>query len=375
MRSIRSPALVVLLVVLVLLSARSVSAGTWISYDDDTYGGAIDVPWALVRFSLPSGMPQARLLRARFYLSGEYAYGPFEVHVLEPGLPPGRDLMTPITTTAPTSAGWFEVDLSGRDFVVSGDFYVGAKASALPLIPRFGYDSTATTVGRSYVCYDPPQATGACLQHTHDLMIRLEVEPIAGNWMIYDDGTYSGQTDTPWALVLFSLPSGWSQAKLLTARFYVSSNLYAFRVHVLQPGYPPGPDLVTPVDVVTWPTSVGWFDVDLAGKDIVVSGDFYIGAETFGPLYLTFGRDSTPSTVQRSYVCYDPPQDPGKCVPHAYDLMVRLEVEQYPPPSAAPVGGLTYGVDRVAVVSPWLAVIGLVGCVATVAVIVKKRSQ
>jgi hypothetical protein len=150
-------------------------------------------------------------------------------------------------------------------------------------------------------------------------------------------------------------------------------NLYAFRVHVLQPGYPPGPDLVTPVDVVTWPTSVGWFDVDLAGKNIVVSGDFYIGAETFGPLYLTFGRDSTASTVQRSYVCYDPPSTPGNCVLDTYDLMIRFEVEQYPQPSAAPVGGLIYGVDRVAVVSPWLAVIGLVGCLTIVVVVVKNR--
>jgi F0F1-type ATP synthase assembly protein I len=53
--------------------------------------------------------------------------------------------------------------------------------------------------------------------------------------------------------------------------------------------------------------------------------------------------------------------------------MIRLEVEQYPPPSAAPVGGLIYGADRVAVVSPWLAVIGTVGCVATVAIVVRKR--
>jgi hypothetical protein len=317
-------------------------------------------------------MPQARLLRASFYLSSLSMLVPFKVHVLEPGSPSGRELMTPVDTTSPTSSGWFEVDLTGRDLVVSGDFYVGAETWGTPLLHYFGRDSTASTVQRSYVCYDPPSTPGNCVLHTYDLMIRLEVEPVGGTWIIYDDGTYSGQTDTPWALVLFSLPSGWSQARLLTARFYVSSNLYGFRVHVLQSGYPPGPDLVTPF-LTALPQSVGWFDVDLAGKDIVVSGDFYISAETFGPPYLTFGRDSTASTVQRSYVCYDPPSTPGNCVLHTYDLMIRLEVEQYPPPSAAPVGGLIYGADRVAVVSPWLAVIGTVGCVATVAIVVRKR--
>ena len=44
-------------------------------------------------------------------------------------------------------------------------------------------------------------------------------------------------------------------------------------------------------------------------------------------------------------------------------------------PSCASVGGCVQPVNTFALVSPWLAVIGLVGCIGTVAVVVKKRHQ
>jgi hypothetical protein len=40
---------------------------------------------------------------------------------------------------------------------------------------------------------------------------------------------------------------------------------------------------------------------------------------------------------------------------------------------AAPVGGVVTPANTLALVAPWLAVIGLVGCIGTVAVVVKKR--
>jgi hypothetical protein len=46
-------------------------------------------------------------------------------------------------------------------------------------------------------------------------------------------------------------------------------------------------------------------------------------------------------------------------------------VYQYAPPS--PVGGVVMPTNNFAIVTPWLAVIGLVGCVTAVAVVAKKR--
>jgi hypothetical protein len=39
------------------------------------------------------------------------------------------------------------------------------------------------------------------------------------------------------------------------------------------------------------------------------------------------------------------------------------------------VGGVVVPVNMFAVVSPWLAVIGLVGCISTVVVVAKKRQS
>ena len=39
----------------------------------------------------------------------------------------------------------------------------------------------------------------------------------------------------------------------------------------------------------------------------------------------------------------------------------------------APVGGFMEPVNKLVVLAPWLAVIGVVGCIATVAVVSKKR--
>jgi hypothetical protein len=49
--------------------------------------------------------------------------------------------------------------------------------------------------------------------------------------------------------------------------------------------------------------------------------------------------------------------------------MIRAEIDSI----AAPVGGVALPVNTFALVSPWLAVIGAVGCIATIVVIARKR--
>jgi hypothetical protein len=52
------------------------------------------------------------------------------------------------------------------------------------------------------------------------------------------------------------------------------------------------------------------------------------------------------------------------------DLMIRADVN---PIGGAPVGGVVMPPNSLAVLAPWLAVIGVVGCVGTIVVVAKKR--
>ena len=53
-------------------------------------------------------------------------------------------------------------------------------------------------------------------------------------------------------------------------------------------------------------------------------------------------------------------------------VAVTTTVVTVPPP---PVGGYVASVDKQAVLSPWLAVIGVVACIGTVALVTKKRRR
>lgn len=105
--------------------------------------------------------------------------------------------------------------------------------------------------------------------------------------LAYDDGTWENDlcvsTSTGGKLLVrFSLPSGWSSAKLLTAKFAMADAGLEFRVHIYDSdGTPPTTELTTPFDVT--PSTTGWFEVDLSGLNIVVSGDFYIAKEQIIP--------------------------------------------------------------------------------------------
>ena len=54
-------------------------------------------------------------------------------------------------------------------------------------------------------------------------------------------------------------------------------------------------------------------------------------------------------------------------------MAVTLVPAAAPTPVSDPVGGFTESVDKLAVIAPWLAVIGAVACIGTVVMIVKKR--
>ena len=195
--------------------------------------------------------------------------------------------------------------------------------------------------------------------------------------LYYDDGDWDASIGAiqagSLAAVRFSPPPGWSM--LLTARYYIdlTSPLNTFRVHIY------GSDLGTevcctpPLDVT--PSGTGWFDVDLYDYHIMVDGgtDFHIGLEWLVPLVPYIGADIDSAPSLRSYDRGWTPGGEWRQWQNG-NLMIRAVVDPVgPTEEAPPVGGVVVPANTLAILGPWLAVIGLVGCVTAAAVVAKKR--
>jgi hypothetical protein len=187
--------------------------------------------------------------------------------------------------------------------------------------------------------------------------------------LAYDGTGYLVAAPTSSIAVRFSLQAGWSGAKLLTARYYVlvSTGVNSFTVHIFDEDR--ATDLTTPFTAT--PSASGWFDVDLSGKSITVTRDFYVVFTMIG--------------FQHPFVVFDPNApisgrswyfDATWVQDTTYNYLIRAVVDPIlPPPSGAPVGGVVMPANNLAIAAPWLAVIGLVGCIGTVVVVAKKRRQ
>jgi len=178
-----------------------------------------------------------------------------------------------------------------------------------------------------------------------------------------DDGAEGGLSASlgSYHAVKFSLPSGWSSARLLTASYYIESRPTNFRVHIY--GSDGTTELFIPPLVVT-PSGTGWFNVDLTDYNIIISGDFYVAAFYLVESTPVFGRDDTSPD---SYT-YDRHPPGGWVLETHYDEMIRAVVG----PVGRPVGGALVTTSKLAVLSPYLALLGLVGAV-TVAVALQRR--
>jgi hypothetical protein len=119
-----------------------------LAYDDGTAesyqsSATLDSGFA-VRFTAPGA--SAQLVGARYYLNAAEDNHPIQVHVWDTD---HVDLITPFTATPPAGTGWFDVDLSGHNLTVSGDFYVGFLYSEQHSDPSLGVD-TSSPDGCSY---------------------------------------------------------------------------------------------------------------------------------------------------------------------------------------------------------------------------------
>jgi len=146
----------------------------------------------------------------------------------------------------------------------------------------------------------------------------------------------------------------------LTAKYYIyPGDLATFNVAVF--GGDGSTQLFGPHSVT--PSSPGWFTVDLSSYSIIVGRDFYVAIQYIAVNFPDIGIDSDDPIDERTYR-----NGPGSwLLITTYDQMIRAEVDP------APVGGVVYSPDKLAILSPWLVAIGLISAVVIASFIVEKR--
>lgn len=169
----------VLAAVLVLSSTQNVYAVRELSYDggvEESYACPAQNAWRAVKFlfsdfSLSSSW---KLLTARLYQSSEEtAHDQLELHVLSSDGSGDLAGSTPVTFT--TVTGWNDVDLSGQNIIVSGDFWIAFKWLGQFLAPCVALEFSAVD-GRSF--YGSPGSW--IVDDTYDYMIRAVIGSLGG---------------------------------------------------------------------------------------------------------------------------------------------------------------------------------------------------
>jgi len=204
----------------------------------------------------------------------------------------------------------------------------------------------------------------------------------ASTWLFYDDGVFESGLGSPVA-VKYSLPSGWTKAYIYTIKFYI---------HSLNPTTgPDGPHtfesdfydsdgktkLPYPSTIVGPLTSTGWFEIDVTSKNIEVSGDFYVSYVGHTPNPMSVASDTENRPVDTYY--WDGGTGQWTSWGNIVHAFIRVEVSQDPPPTPTPtttlepVSGLVMPTNKLEILTPYLALAGLIAAVSTVYVIKKRK--
>lgn len=125
--------------------------------------------------------------------------------------------------------------------------------------------------------------------------------------------------------------------------------------------------LLTPALTVT-PSSTGWFDVDLSAYNILVTRDFYIVIQYVVQDKPGLGVDTGYPAFSRSY--FSSSLTPPWTLYSTSDFMIRALVEDASP---RPVGGIVTPVNKLEILTPYLALAGLIAAVSKVYVIKRRK--
>lgn len=194
----------------------------------------------------------------------------------------------------------------------------------------------------------------------------------------YDDGDNDGFGASgpagQFLGVRFSLPPDWSCARLLEARFFKlaqpGTNVW---VHILN-SYGSADLPGTTRFLFDIALNNQWNDADLSAQNIVVTGDFWIAVELIFAGDPIIGEDFDDQPWdRRSYLGYPGVWTLFGTEETPIDLMIRAVVDYSPCPS--PVGGILTPANRLAMLTPYLALLGLATVITVVAVAPGKRSD
>jgi len=197
------------------------------------------------------------------------------------------------------------------------------------------------------------------------MLLLFSPSVFAATELSYDDGTPWGSEGLDFTGVLFSLPTGVSYARLLKVRYQWSSSGQGatLNIHITKADHQT--KLTSPIPTWSSSSSPSWNELDISGRGILVSGDFYVVLENTADGNAKF--DQNPVSPQRSFG--------GSSLatltyPEFGDYLIRVVIE----PTARPVGGILTPVNKLDILAPYLALLGLVGAV-TVAVATTRRRK
>jgi hypothetical protein len=192
----------------------------------------------------------------------------------------------------------------------------------------------------------------------------------AGTWLSYDDGTADGAwaciTSNPIYAVKFTLPDGWTNARLLTVSAFktpdeISADQGELNIQVLSSDF--STVLAGPFLFLLDPPGGFFRSVSVPGE-VVVPSEFYIVLTGAPEACIGLDSSSTGHTYDK-----DLPDGSWTIFPQ-YDLMVRVEVGQTEFP---PVAGVASSINKLELLTPYLALAGLVIAVSTIYVIKRRK--
>jgi hypothetical protein len=183
----------------------------------------------------------------------------------------------------------------------------------------------------------------------------------AGTWIFYDDGGAESQIKVaPGYYMAVKFTNPLPRCKILTARYYIYSDPVEFNLHIFNSDG--SIRLFGPLSVN--PISTGWFDVDLIPYNIEVTGDFMVAIQWVVPNDPEIGNDE--DNAGHSYY-----KTSGDWIfSDRYAYMIRAEID-----SIHAVGGIYAPMNKLNILTPFIALVGLIGAISTIFAIRRWRKN